>query len=251
MTDPKPDDIQCPVCGYYCLGNGGLGCIDKPGFVKKLNLYDKAVEERRWSHSRANLGHNATQIVKDADAAVMPARDALLNEWRKAQESHAALEAEVERLRKENEQLKAQLLVVTCPKCHTVTHAKVIDCQECATLRAQLEACQREREKLREACAEVVIPWPEPSPLAGQGSPGPLFTAGMLAQYDADCQRHERLVQPIREALRGAMRVEQFIKKYEFPLLIVGFVATMFVGVPLVYYLKEWVLYWFPLGGAK
>lgn len=21
---------QCPVCGYYCLGKGRLGCIDKP-----------------------------------------------------------------------------------------------------------------------------------------------------------------------------------------------------------------------------
>ncbi|MCK5602050.1 hypothetical protein KAR91_09280 [Candidatus Pacearchaeota archaeon] len=26
----KPEDIQCPVCGYYCLGKGGHGCIDKP-----------------------------------------------------------------------------------------------------------------------------------------------------------------------------------------------------------------------------
>jgi hypothetical protein len=24
------DDVHCPVCGYYCLGNGGRGCIDKP-----------------------------------------------------------------------------------------------------------------------------------------------------------------------------------------------------------------------------
>lgn len=29
-TDDPPE-MQCPVCGYYCLGNGGLGCIDKPG----------------------------------------------------------------------------------------------------------------------------------------------------------------------------------------------------------------------------
>lgn len=28
-------DIQCPVCGYYCLGNGGIGCIDKPGMFPK------------------------------------------------------------------------------------------------------------------------------------------------------------------------------------------------------------------------
>ena len=23
----------CPTCGYYCTGNGGVGCIDKPGFL--------------------------------------------------------------------------------------------------------------------------------------------------------------------------------------------------------------------------
>jgi len=23
-------DIICPVCGYYCTGKGGYGCIDKP-----------------------------------------------------------------------------------------------------------------------------------------------------------------------------------------------------------------------------
>lgn len=30
---PKPTDsaadIYCPVCGYYCLGEGGFGCVDK------------------------------------------------------------------------------------------------------------------------------------------------------------------------------------------------------------------------------
>ena len=25
----------CPVCGYYCLGEGGRACIDKPGYVEK------------------------------------------------------------------------------------------------------------------------------------------------------------------------------------------------------------------------
>lgn len=24
----------CAVCGYYCLGNGGFGCIDKPTLIK-------------------------------------------------------------------------------------------------------------------------------------------------------------------------------------------------------------------------
>jgi hypothetical protein len=27
MEDPS--ELICLVCGYFCLGNGGLGCIDK------------------------------------------------------------------------------------------------------------------------------------------------------------------------------------------------------------------------------
>jgi len=29
--EENPEDIICPQCGYYCLGNGGFWCIDKPG----------------------------------------------------------------------------------------------------------------------------------------------------------------------------------------------------------------------------
>ena len=28
------EDIQCPACGYYCSGNGGICCIDKPTLFK-------------------------------------------------------------------------------------------------------------------------------------------------------------------------------------------------------------------------
>ena len=39
---PKPKqtaaDIYCPVCGYYCLGKGGFGCIDK------LTMYEQEQE---------------------------------------------------------------------------------------------------------------------------------------------------------------------------------------------------------------
>lgn len=35
ISDPAPSEIQCPVCGYYCLGRGGVGCIDKPSFQPK------------------------------------------------------------------------------------------------------------------------------------------------------------------------------------------------------------------------
>jgi len=34
-TGGAAEDIQCPVCGYYCLGRGGHGCIDKPFMVKR------------------------------------------------------------------------------------------------------------------------------------------------------------------------------------------------------------------------
>jgi len=34
-VNENPKDIQCPVCGYYCLGNGGYGCIDKPTLFEK------------------------------------------------------------------------------------------------------------------------------------------------------------------------------------------------------------------------
>lgn len=33
-NEQRPEDIQCPVCGYYCLGKGGNGCIDKPKLVE-------------------------------------------------------------------------------------------------------------------------------------------------------------------------------------------------------------------------
>lgn len=30
----RPEDLHCPVCGYYCIGKGGVGCIDKPKLVE-------------------------------------------------------------------------------------------------------------------------------------------------------------------------------------------------------------------------
>lgn len=32
----EAENAQCPVCGFYCLGNGGVGCIDKPAMVAAL-----------------------------------------------------------------------------------------------------------------------------------------------------------------------------------------------------------------------
>lgn len=39
----KSEDIFCPVCGYYCLGKGGVGCIDKPFYVERITAQPRRV----------------------------------------------------------------------------------------------------------------------------------------------------------------------------------------------------------------
>ena len=36
LLEPRqPEEKQqCPTCGYYCLGKGGLGCINKPQYLE-------------------------------------------------------------------------------------------------------------------------------------------------------------------------------------------------------------------------
>ena len=38
----SPENIVCPVCGYLCVGKGGVGCIDKPSYqvpkVSKIEM---------------------------------------------------------------------------------------------------------------------------------------------------------------------------------------------------------------------
>ena len=36
-------DLVCPVCGYYCFGNGGNSCIDKSTLI---------MEEARWKEKK-------------------------------------------------------------------------------------------------------------------------------------------------------------------------------------------------------
>ena len=49
LAQPEPEakkytEAICPVCGYYCLGKGGVNCIDKP----KLCGIDTAPPQREW-----------------------------------------------------------------------------------------------------------------------------------------------------------------------------------------------------------
>lgn len=54
MTDAsKIEDISCPVCGYYCLGKGSHGGIDKPFLLSERNqmtptqIVDKILPEKK------------------------------------------------------------------------------------------------------------------------------------------------------------------------------------------------------------
>lgn len=56
MTEKKAEkekdraiDIQCPVCGFYCFGIGGHGCIDKPKLVE-IEEDEEEKEERKDEH---------------------------------------------------------------------------------------------------------------------------------------------------------------------------------------------------------
>ena len=49
LAQPEPEkkkytEESCPVCGYYCLGKGGVYCIDKP----KLCGINTAPPQREW-----------------------------------------------------------------------------------------------------------------------------------------------------------------------------------------------------------
>lgn len=48
------NDISCPVCGYYCAGKGGIGCIDKPAMLKgappKLDNSEAPVDEAAFAN---------------------------------------------------------------------------------------------------------------------------------------------------------------------------------------------------------
>jgi hypothetical protein len=43
----RAERLYCPACGYYCLGNGGVGCIDKPTIVRAARKELKDYLEER------------------------------------------------------------------------------------------------------------------------------------------------------------------------------------------------------------
>lgn len=41
----QPTEPYCPVCGYYCLGKGGMECIDRPMAIAKERLRDERTKQ--------------------------------------------------------------------------------------------------------------------------------------------------------------------------------------------------------------
>ena len=58
MSNDPAEEI-CPVCGYYCLGDGGQGCIDKP--------YLFALKQERLPPEFEKVLHNNLWELYDSD----------------------------------------------------------------------------------------------------------------------------------------------------------------------------------------
>jgi len=81
-TDTDIGEVQCPVCGYYCLGKGGFGCINKPAMIGEDNMTtdtDRVEELAKW--------HDREAVVANIDwhyeqAAMLRSLSAELTEWK-------------------------------------------------------------------------------------------------------------------------------------------------------------------------
>lgn len=73
MTDEmklKPEDEICPVCGYYCLGTGGVGCIDKPSLVGNTRTPDSSEGEKKQYYEECEIcGGDGKETCDNPDHA--------------------------------------------------------------------------------------------------------------------------------------------------------------------------------------
>jgi hypothetical protein len=83
------DDEVCPVCGYYCNGKGGFGCIDKP-VLTGLRKPPKPAEPARKPMT-------AKEMLKGIDADTYPYEEVLafVTGIRYAEKHHGITDADV------------------------------------------------------------------------------------------------------------------------------------------------------------
>lgn len=86
MSRPA-SEIQCPVCGYYCLGKGGFGCIDKPTLVKIEDERQKQDHEPAVNKQAEELDEQITNFLWDFFEASVEQAVNQLSHGRKSKES--------------------------------------------------------------------------------------------------------------------------------------------------------------------
>lgn len=70
LSAPEPEEKKyteesCPVCGYYCLGKGGVYCIDKP---KLCGINTAPPQRKEWQgltgEEAAELCHAPIAVIE-------------------------------------------------------------------------------------------------------------------------------------------------------------------------------------------
>lgn len=67
MTEDKYEfgNEQCPVCGYYCLGKGGHGCIDKPFMFKQSQAKCESCYSEITDKIKSPVNHLCNRCYED------------------------------------------------------------------------------------------------------------------------------------------------------------------------------------------
>jgi len=63
--DHMNTEIICPICGYYCLGKGGLGCIDKPN-EKERKMFNDLKLEKEEEENYGGLPEEGRKLLTEA-----------------------------------------------------------------------------------------------------------------------------------------------------------------------------------------
>ena len=90
-------EIYCPVCGAYCLGKGGHGCIDKP------TLVGAADKDNPSDYADLLSRHNALveAVAWERECEAVRNKNRMFRNWPEtveAERSYDAARAEVDRL---------------------------------------------------------------------------------------------------------------------------------------------------------
>ena len=115
----SPEASHCPVCGWHCLGKGGLGCIDKPALCGYYPQSDKMKEALQGMSNNAKslpdrLEEQAQEITRLQESLRMWMNVA--EENKKMTETYRAKAAELEAELKFSEKQVQNSLVLIAEK---------------------------------------------------------------------------------------------------------------------------------------